>query len=104
MKQTLSIRVERLERVVESELLRREKSEQYIKHMLEDLRAQMKDGFHSDSVTDKEMEDRLAISMGKNSARLTRIEMALATALGGMIVLGWLINHAASNILALLGK
>lgn len=37
-------------------------------------------------------------------SRLTRIEMALATALGGMIVLGWFINNKAQSILDLLAR
>ena len=36
--------------------------------------------------------------------RLTRIELALATALGGMIVLGWFINNKAQAILDLLSR
>lgn len=99
---SLPVRVERLERVVEAELLRREKSEQYVKHMLENLRAQMKEGFAEDEVKNGKMDDRIAVSIAAHNSRLTRIEMALATALGGLIVIGWLINHAASSILSLL--
>ncbi len=36
--------------------------------------------------------------------RLTRIELALATALGGMLILGWLIDKSANNILHLLSN
>ena len=36
--------------------------------------------------------------------RLSRIEIALATVMGGLAVLGWLINQSANNILHLLGK
>lgn len=40
----------------------------------------------------------------RTNKRLTRIELALATALGGIIVIGWLINHAADKVLLLLAK
>jgi len=102
MKANLTIRVERLERVVDEELLRRQKSEKYTHNMLEDLKTQMKAGFDNDNVTDREMEQRLAAQMAVRDARLNRIELALATALGGLIVIAWLINHAADSIMKLL--
>ncbi len=106
MKQSLSIRVERLERVVTEELLRREKSEKYTHNMLEDLKTQMRDGFEGDVKTDREMEDRLAEALKEdrleNNRRLSRIEIAMATALGGLLVIAWMLNHAASSILRLL--
>lgn len=98
------MRVERLERVVNDELLRREKSEKYTHNMLENLKSQVQEGFERDNITDEKMEVRLATSISAHDSRLKRIELAMATALGGMIILGWLINHAASNILALLSK
>ena len=36
--------------------------------------------------------------------RLLRIELALATSLGGLIVIGWLINQSMDNILKLLSR
>lgn len=104
MKSSNTIRIERLERVVEEELRRREKSEKYTHNMLEDLKTQVRDGFLSDVQTDREMEERLAVQMASRDDRLWRIEIAIATALGGLIVIAWLINHAANNILMLLAK
>ena len=103
MSKVLSVRVERLERVVDDELARRQKSEKYTHNMLEDLRIQMKAGFEQDNLTDREMEDRLAHQVKGQDKRLKRIELALATGLGCLIVIGWLVNHAADNILRLLG-
>ena len=102
MKESLSIRVERLERVVEELLQKVQKSDKYTHNMLEDLKAQMKSGFETDNVTDRLMEERLSTKMESRDDRLSRIELALATALGGMIVIAWLINHAANNIINLL--
>jgi len=102
MKANLTVRVERLERVVDEELLRRQKSEKYTHNMLEDLKDQMKAGFDNDNVTDRLMEERLALQMAARDSRLNRIELALATALGGLAVIAWLINHAADSILKLL--
>lgn len=101
---TIRIRVERLERTVADELLKREQSQQYIKNMLENLKSQVKDGFDSDVRTDMEMEDRLVRLIDDKDRRLKRIELAIATTLGGLLVIGWLINHAATNILQLLAK
>ena len=98
------MRVERLERVAADELRKREESEQYIKHMLENLRSQMKEGFESDTVTDKEMEVRLAGSIDKHNSRLTRIELSISLALGSLLIVGWLVNHSADKILLLLAK
>lgn len=36
--------------------------------------------------------------------RLTRIELAMATALGGMIVLGWFVNRLADNIISMIAR
>ncbi len=104
MKSSLTVRVERLERVVDEELLRRQKSEKYTHNMLEDMKEQVAEGFANDVKTDREMEDRIASMIGEKEKRLSRIEIALATSLGGLAVIAWLVNHAADNILKLLTR
>jgi anti-sigma regulatory factor (Ser/Thr protein kinase) len=104
VKNTIAVRVERLERVVEDALVKFTKSEKYTHQMLEDLKTSVNEGFANDVKTDKEMEDRISIVIADKDARLKRIELALATALGGLVVIGWLINHAAQSILGLLAK
>ena len=102
MKASLTVRVERLERVVDEELLKREKSEKYTHNMLEDLKTQMRAGFDNDKVTDRLLEERIAAQLAARDSRLSRMELAMATALGGLIVIAWLINHAADSIMRLL--
>ena len=36
--------------------------------------------------------------------RLLRLELAIATALGGLVVLGWLANRLADNIIGMISK
>ncbi len=104
MKSTLPFRMERLERVTDDELKRREKSEKYTHNMLEDLKDQMRAGFENDTVTDRLMEERIAAQMALRDSRLYRIEIALSTALGGLAIIAWLINHAADSIIKLLAS
>ena len=106
MKSTLTIRVERLERVYDDELLRHQKSEKYTHNMLEDLKTQLRNGFDNDVKTDREMEDRISAALKEDrdadNKRLSRMEIAIATMLGGLAVIAWMLTHAADNILKLL--
>lgn len=36
--------------------------------------------------------------------RLSRIELAMATALGGMIILGWFVNRVADRVIAMISN
>jgi hypothetical protein len=91
-----------LERVVEDELTKREKAQKYTHNMLEDLQVQMKAGFENDNVTDRLMEERLAVSISGQDVRLRTIERLVWIAVGGVLVIGAITSIIGGNILKLL--
>ena len=102
MSKSLTVRVERLERVVDDELLRREKGQKYTHNMLEDLKSQMQAGFENDNVTDRLMEERLTTAVSGQDTRLRTIERLVWIAVGGVIVIGTVTSIVGGNILKLL--
>ncbi len=64
---------------------------------MKDQMAAMKVQFAAHDQKDTEQNDKV-------NNRLSRIELALATALGGMTVLGWFVDKKAQAILDLLSR
>ena len=105
---TLEIRIENLEKSSDAHEKEDERLHRYMTHMLEDTNAKLASlertgvRFETD-LTHRNLNDTSTqTNMKSINDRLFRLEIAFATALGGIAVATWLINRAADQILRLL--